>query len=442
MATKKIQDFTNIGNASSGDKFLGERVDGTTVRITYPGGYYPGSTDVVVADGGTGRSTATAYAVVLGGTTATGAYQSAATGTAGQLFVSAGASAVPTWTTPTYPTASGTSGKILQSDGTNIGYSTATWPTAATNTKFIIGNGTDYVESTSTIPTSAGATALKYLRSDGTNYVLSTATLSDTPSTAGKVLVSDGTNWITSTPTFPNASATTRKIIVSDGTNWTASTETYAVPGSAGNVLRSDGTNWTAGKAVLTTDVTGTLPVANGGTGVASTTAYAVLCGGTTTTGALQSIASVGNSGEVLTSNGASALPTFQAAPAGTEVTQAEQETATNTTHYVSAAKQQYHPSAAKFWIEADGAGTSNLISYNVTSITDIGTGVLTVTINVDFSSANWCVTTGLTDGATVSVLQVSSKAAGSFNVQCANSSTQALRDPSTSYSIVGFGDQ
>jgi hypothetical protein len=55
------------------------------------------------------------------------------------------------------------------------------------------------------------------------------------------------------------------------------------------------------------------LPVNQGGTGLTSTTAYAVLCGGTTSTGNLQSIAGVGTSGQVLTSNGASALPTFQA---------------------------------------------------------------------------------------------------------------------------------
>lgn len=56
----------------------------------------------------------------------------------------------------------------------------------------------------------------------------------------------------------------------------------------------------------------GTAVVAGGGTGVASTTAYAVLCGGTTSTAALQSIAGVGTTGQVLTSNGAGALPTFQ----------------------------------------------------------------------------------------------------------------------------------
>jgi hypothetical protein len=94
--------------------------------------------------------------------------------------------------------------------------------TAAASGKFIVGNGTNYVASTSTIPTSAGGTA-------------------------GKILVSDGTNYVLSTPTFPNASATSRKMIVSDGTNWLASTETWAVPGvTAGTHLVGDGTNWTA----------------------------------------------------------------------------------------------------------------------------------------------------------------------------------------------------
>lgn len=54
------------------------------------------------------------------------------------------------------------------------------------------------------------------------------------------------------------------------------------------------------------------IAVADGGTGRSSHTAYAVLCGGTSTTAAQQSIASVGSSGQVLTSNGAGALPTMQ----------------------------------------------------------------------------------------------------------------------------------
>ncbi len=58
--------------------------------------------------------------------------------------------------------------------------------------------------------------------------------------------------------------------------------------------------------------LTNPLAVASGGTGAGTHTAYAVLCGGTTSTAALQSVAGVGSSGQVLTSNGPSTLPTFQ----------------------------------------------------------------------------------------------------------------------------------
>jgi len=57
------------------------------------------------------------------------------------------------------------------------------------------------------------------------------------------------------------------------------------------------------------------VPVVEGGTGTTSfSVTYAVITGGLTDTGALQTIASVGTATHVLTSNGA-ALPTFQVAP-------------------------------------------------------------------------------------------------------------------------------
>jgi hypothetical protein len=70
---------------------------------------------------------------------------------------------------------------------------------------------------------------------------------------------------------------------------------------------------------------TGTLAVDQGGTGNTTNVAYSVIVGGTTTGGAYQSVASVGTSGQVLMSNGAGALPTFQtvstkAFPTGTRM--------------------------------------------------------------------------------------------------------------------------
>jgi hypothetical protein len=61
---------------------------------------------------------------------------------------------------------------------------------------------------------------------------------------------------------------------------------------------------------------TGTLGADQGGTGLATTTAYSVVFSGTTSTGAFQASAGPGTAGHILTSNGAGALPTFQAAPA------------------------------------------------------------------------------------------------------------------------------
>src|SRR3990167_1122737 len=55
------------------------------------------------------------------------------------------------------------------------------------------------------------------------------------------------------------------------------------------------------------------MDVPHGGTGKCSLTAYAVLCGGTTSTSVVQTTGP-GTAGYVLTSNGASALPTFQSA--------------------------------------------------------------------------------------------------------------------------------
>jgi hypothetical protein len=106
------------------------------------------------------------------------------------------------------------------------------------------------------------------------------------------------------------------------------------------------------------------LPVSDGGTGATSATAYAVQCGGTTSTGAHQSIASVGTSGQVLTSNGAGALPTFTTLQSGN----------------------------VRAWVSFNGTASPITItgSGNVTSITDGGVGVYTVNFTNALASATY----------------------------------------------------
>lgn len=86
-ATIPNTDITGLGTMST--------QAASSVAIT--GGSITGITDLAVADGGTGLSSATAYALLAGGTTSTGAFQSLGTGTARQVLSSNGSSALPSW---------------------------------------------------------------------------------------------------------------------------------------------------------------------------------------------------------------------------------------------------------------------------------------------------------------------------------------------------------
>lgn len=109
-------------------------------------------------------------------------------------------------------------------------------------------------------------------------------------------------------------------IVKYDGAgNFTAVTVTQydLLVGGSSNSISSVSPGSVSGVPVIsqgasTNPVFGTALVVGGGTGLVSTTAYALLAGGTTSTGNLQQISGLGNASQVLTSNGASALPTWQ----------------------------------------------------------------------------------------------------------------------------------
>lgn len=119
---------------------------------------------------------------------------------------------------------------------------------------------------------------------------------------------------------------------------------------------------------------------------------------------------------------------------------QSEMETATDVLRAVVPGRQHFHPGHPKFWAYADPAGVL-ITSYNVTSITDTGTGRMTVTIATDFSSANWCCVATVDSPPTAErYAAVEAKTAGTVIVS-STLDTGAPDDP-VAYNVVGFGDQ
>ncbi len=70
---------------------------------------------------------------------------------------------------------------------------------------------------------------------------------------------------------------------------------------------------------------------------------------------------------------------------------QAQMEAATDNTVAVTPGRQQYHPGTCKAWAHFNGTGTAALVvSHNVTSLTDNGTGDQTLNFTTSFSTANY----------------------------------------------------
>jgi hypothetical protein len=122
--------------------------------------------------------------------------------------------------------------------------------------------------------------------------------------------------------------------------------------------------------------------------------------------------------------------------------TQAEQEAGTSTAAAVTPGRQQYHPSAAKAWIKCDAAGVIQA-SHNITSITDDGVGLITVTIGTDFSSASYAVVASNKDDSTADqarITNITAQLAGAFSAKTVNH-TPAKVDPVNWY-FSCYGDQ
>lgn len=134
----------------------------------------------------------------------------------------------------------------------------------------------------------------------------------------------------------------------------------------------------------------------------------------------------------------------------GPIATQAEMEGGSSTTVVVTPGRQHYHPSAAKAWGKF-GVAANVLASYNITSLTDTGTGVIAVTIATDFSSSNYsCVVAVEATATTWAVantrechIRSATLAAGTVSFDCIDNTatTSLVKDPTTWHCAM-FGDQ
>jgi hypothetical protein len=343
------------------------------------------------------------------------------------------------WNGTTIGTAYGGTGLTSFSAANYALYSTSssaltagTLPTAAGGTALtsFTSGGALYATSTSalttgTLPTTSGGTGLSSYTTGDIIYASATNTLSKLPiGTTGQVLsiaggipswaANAGSTTLTNTTFTATAGQTSfsvtytpallqgvyRNGVKLDPSDYTATSGTAIVLNTGANLGDNIQVQYFSGLSTVAVvnsitfgstgltpstatsgDVTvaGTLNVANGGTGVSSSTAYALLAGGTTSTGAFQSLASLGTSGQVLVSNGAGALPTFQTIVAGASISNdtstssnlyplfAAATSGTPTTIYTSNAKYLYKPSTGD--LQASQIAASNGIVLNNATI-------------------------------------------------------------------------
>lgn len=154
---------------------------------------------------------------------------------------------------------------------------------------------------------------------DNLLYLKDSPTFDQNVTVTGTTLLT-GVATFTAAPVFSSATASQAvftngsKALVSNAITGTGNVVMSASPTLTGTIagaaMTLSSTLGVTGVTTLTGGLSTALTVPNGGTGVATQQAYGVLVGGTTATGAMQSI-TPGTSTKVLTSAGTGALPTW-----------------------------------------------------------------------------------------------------------------------------------
>ncbi len=135
------------------------------------------------------------------------------------------------------------------------------------------------------------------------------------------ILLSGGTTGLTTIGSGNEVDLTGILNVINGGTGQNSFTLRSVLIGNGSNALNSVNVSIGTGIPLVSNGLSvnpsfSTASVQGGGTGKTSFTSYAVICGGTTSTGVLQNVSGVGTSGQVLTSSGAAALPVWAASGA------------------------------------------------------------------------------------------------------------------------------
>lgn len=131
--------------------------------------------------------------------------------------------------------------------------------------------------------------------------------------------------------------------------------------------------------------------------------------------------------------------------------TQAEAEAGTSNSRVMTPGRTQNHPGVAKAWAQIliSGGTPSIVSSHNIASITDNGTGDVTLTFTTAFSSANYCaiaqiygIDSSAQAGPQANVKSQTASAARVQVLQATNSTNTTSIAADLSFMFVAYGDQ
>jgi len=416
----------NIGNA---DTTL-SRTGAGDIAVEGNAIYRAGGTDVPITDGGTGASTATAAFNALSPLTTQGdvLYHNGtnnvrlAPGTAGQVLTSGGAGANPSWSSAgagdVIGAASSVDGEIALFDGTGgktiKRASTTGLLKAVSGVLSAASAGTDYGDVVGAASSVDGEIALfdgtggKTIKRASTTGLLKAASGVLSAASAGTdyyapsgtdVAIADGgTGASTAAAGFralaEGISSTQGAVLYRDGSQWVA-----LGPGTSGQVLQTGGA--AANPAWATVSGTGDVTAAS-----SFGTDNRIIRSDGTGKGVQASGITIDDSAN-LTGVGTINTYTIGAAASDTAAgiieiaTNAEVNTGSSTTLALTPSNAKAHQAVAKMWNTAADTGTvASTDGYNVSSMTDHGTGDYTTTFttalaNATFSNQAWATAGG-----------------------------------------------